>query len=38
MIARHTLNKDKRINIRIPQRDLEGLQGRAVREGIHTKL
>ena len=34
MIARHTLNKDKRINIRIPQRDLEGLQGRAVREGI----
>ncbi|MDO8675068.1 MAG: antitoxin [Candidatus Omnitrophota bacterium] len=34
MIARHTLRKDKRINIRISQRDLEGLQVKAVREGI----
>ena len=33
-IARHTLRKDKRINIRISQRDLEGLQMKAVREGI----
>ena len=34
MIARHTLGQDKRINIRIPKRDLEGLQVKAVREGI----
>ena len=34
MIARHTLRKDKRINIRISQRDLEGIQVKAVREGI----
>ena len=34
LIARHTLRKDKRINIRISQRDLEGLQVKAVREGI----
>ena len=33
-IARHTLRQDKRINIRISQRDLEGLQVKAVREGI----
>ena len=32
--ARETLRKDKRINIRISQRDLEGLQVKAVREGI----
>ncbi len=34
LIARHTLRKDKRINIRISQRDLEGIQVKAVREGI----
>ena len=34
LIARHTLRKDKRINIRISQRDLDGLQVKAVREGI----
>ena len=34
MIARDTLRKDKRINIRISQRDLEGIQVKAVREGI----
>ena len=33
-IARHTLRQDKRINIRVSQRDLEGLQVRALREGI----
>ena len=33
-IARQTLRKDKRINIRISQRDLEGLQVKAVKEGI----
>lgn len=32
--ARNTLEKDKRINIRISSRDLERLQMRAAREGI----
>lgn len=32
--ARNTLQKDKRINIRISSRDLEALQMRAAREGI----
>ncbi len=32
--ARHTLQKDKRINIRISSRDLRRLQMRAAREGI----
>jgi predicted DNA binding CopG/RHH family protein len=32
--ARSTLQKDKRINIRISSRDLERLQMRAAREGV----
>ena len=32
--ARNTLQKDKRINIRISSRDLERIQRRAAREGI----
>jgi predicted DNA binding CopG/RHH family protein len=32
--ARKTLQKDKRINIRISARDLERIQKRAAREGI----
>ena len=32
--ARNTLQKDRRINIRISSRDLEMIQKRAVREGI----
>jgi predicted DNA binding CopG/RHH family protein len=32
--ARNTLQKDKRINIRISSRDLEALQMRAAREGV----
>jgi len=32
--ARSTLQKDKRINIRISSRDLERIQMRAAREGI----
>ena len=32
--ARKTLQKDKRINIRISSRDLERLQMRAAREGV----
>jgi predicted DNA binding CopG/RHH family protein len=32
--ARNTLQKDKRINIRISSRDLERIQMRAAREGI----
>jgi predicted DNA binding CopG/RHH family protein len=32
--ARNTLQKDKRINIRISSRDLERLQMQAAREGI----
>lgn len=33
-IAAETLKKDRRINIRISSRDLEGLQRRAMEEGI----
>ena len=33
-IARQTLRKDKRINIRLNQHDLIGLQTKAVREGV----
>jgi predicted DNA binding CopG/RHH family protein len=33
-IARVALKKDRRINIRISTRDLEGVQKRAVQEGI----
>jgi predicted DNA binding CopG/RHH family protein len=33
-IARNTIKKDKRVNIRISSMDLEKLQVRAVREGI----
>ena len=32
--ARHTLRKDKRISIRISSRDLEGIQKKAIREGL----
>jgi len=32
--ARHTLQKDKRINIRISSRDLGKIQKRAAKEGI----
>ncbi|GAB4492682.1 MAG: CopG family antitoxin [Anaerolineales bacterium] len=32
--ARATLRKDKRVNIRISEQDLQGLQKRAMREGI----
>ena len=32
--ARNTLKKDKRLNIRISSKDLEGIQRAAVREGI----
>ena len=32
--ARHTLKKDRRVNIRLSQADLEGLQVRAVEEGL----
>ena len=32
--ARETLRKDKRINIRLSQKDLEGIQARASREGM----
>jgi predicted DNA binding CopG/RHH family protein len=34
MAARATLRKDKRINIRISERDLRELQRRAVHEGL----
>lgn len=34
MAARNTLQKDKRINIRISSRDLERLQMKAAREGV----
>jgi len=33
-MARNTLRKDKRINIRVSRSDLEGLQTQAVQEGI----
>jgi predicted DNA binding CopG/RHH family protein len=32
--ARQTLKKDKRVNIRIPSRDLDELQARAIEDGI----
>jgi len=32
--ARETLRKDKRINIRLSQKDLEGIQAKAAREGM----
>ncbi len=32
--ARESLKKDKRINIRVSARDLEGIQKRAVEEGL----
>lgn len=32
--ARNTLRKNRRINIRLSQYDLEGLQTKAIREGI----
>jgi predicted DNA binding CopG/RHH family protein len=32
--AKSTLKKDKRVNIRISQRDLESIQKKAVEEGI----
>ena len=32
--ARNTLKKDRRVNIRISSRDLDGIQARAVEEGI----
>jgi predicted DNA binding CopG/RHH family protein len=32
--AKSTLKKDKRINIRISQRDLESIQRKAIEEGI----
>ena len=34
--AKNTLRKDKRLNIRISSKDLEGIQRAAVREGIVT--
>ncbi len=34
MYARATLKKDKRINIRIPSQDLEGIQRIAIEEGL----
>ena len=33
-IAKRTLRKDKRINIRISKKDLDGLQLKAVQEGL----
>lgn len=33
-VARETLRKDRRINIRLSQKDLEGMQTRAAREGM----
>lgn len=32
--ARETLRKDKRINIRLSQKDLEGIQAKAARDGM----
>ena len=32
--ARHTLKKDRRVNIRISQVDLEGIQTKALEEGL----
>ena len=33
-MARETLKKDRRVNIRISSRDLEGLQKKALEEGL----
>ena len=33
-VARETLRKDRRINIRLSQKDLEGVQAKAAREGM----
>lgn len=33
-LAKETIRKDKRINIRISSRDLEALQRRAIEEGL----
>jgi predicted DNA binding CopG/RHH family protein len=33
-IAKNTMKKDKRVNIRISSRDLEGLQVKAIEDGI----
>ena len=33
-VARNTLRKDRRVNIRISSRDLDDLQARAVEEGL----
>lgn len=33
-VARETLRKDHRINIRLSQNDLDGIQAKAVREGL----
>ncbi len=32
--ARETLRKDRRINIRLSQKDLEGIQAKAARDGM----
>jgi len=32
--ARHTLKKDRRVNIRLAQMDLEGIQTKAFEEGL----
>ena len=33
-VARHTLKKDRRVNIRLARADLEGLQTKAFEEGL----
>jgi predicted DNA binding CopG/RHH family protein len=33
-LARNTLHKDRRVNIRISAKDLEGIQARAVEDGV----
>ncbi len=33
-VATETLRKDRRINIRLSQKDLEGIQAKAAREGM----
>ena len=33
-VARETLRKDRRINIRLSQKDLEGIQAKAARDGM----
>lgn len=33
-VAAETMRKDRRINIRLSQKDLEGIQAKAAREGI----